>query len=128
MIPPAVVKELTRPQTPDAVGRWILEPREWLRVRRPMVRLPKFPAKLGAGEREAITLAEEISAELLLVDDGTGRQEARRRGLAVRGTLGVLGLAARHGLTDFPTAIARLRATNFRVSEELVQSLLEEHA
>ena len=85
-----------------------------------MVRLPKFPAKLGAGEREAITLAEEISAELLLVDDGTGRQEARRRGLAVRGTLGVLGLAARHGLTDFPNAIARLRATNFRVSEELV--------
>jgi predicted nucleic acid-binding protein len=69
-----------------------------------------------------------VSAGLLLIDDGAGRQEARRRRLPIIGTLGILGLAARHGLTDLPLAIARLRATNFRASEELIEWVLEEDA
>ena len=54
--------------------------------------------------------------------------EAKRRRLAIRGTLGILGLAARHGLTDLRSAIERLRGTNFRASEELIESVLDEDA
>jgi predicted nucleic acid-binding protein len=57
---------------------------------------PDPALKLGAGEREAIALAEELKAGLLL-DDGKARREARRRGLAVTGTLAVLAAAAENG-------------------------------
>lgn len=46
------------------------------------------------GEREEIALAEEVSADLLLVDDW----EARRRGPAVAGTVRVLADGAAAGL------------------------------
>jgi predicted nucleic acid-binding protein len=79
---------------------------------------------LGAGERAAIALAEELSADALLIDERDGRREAERCGLPVLGTLRVLADAAEHGLADLHTAFDRLRQTNFRASEQLLQSLL----
>jgi predicted nucleic acid-binding protein len=128
LAPPAVVKELTQPRTPEVVSGWIAEPPHWLRVRALSGPLAEFPTTLGAGEREAISLAEELRAAVLLIDDGAGRRESKRRSLAIRGTLGILGLAARHGLTDLRSAIGRLRETNFRASEELIESVLDEDA
>lgn len=55
------------------------------------------PASLGAGERAAIALAEELGAELLVTDDAGARREAMRRGLRVTGTLGVLREAREGG-------------------------------
>jgi len=109
LTPQAVVRELTQPRTPEVVSGWIAEPSDWLGVRTLSGPLAEFPTTLGAGEREAISLAEELRAEVLLIDDGAGRREAKRRRLAIRGTLGILGLAARHGLTDLWSAIERLR-------------------
>jgi predicted nucleic acid-binding protein len=128
LIPPAVVKELIQPRTPEVVSGWIAEPPDWLRVGPPPSPLAEFPTTLGAGEREAISLAEQVRAEVLLIDDGAGRREAKNRSLAIRGTLGILGLAARHGLTDLRPAMERLRETNFRASEELIEFLLDENA
>lgn len=128
LTPPAIVKELAQPRTPEAVRRWIGEPPGWLQVRAPLGPLPAFPATLGAGEQEAIALAEEVHADALLLDDWAGRKEAARRCLSVVGTLRVLSSAAEKGMLDLPAAIARLRATNFRASEELIQSVLEEDA
>lgn len=51
-------------------------------------------AKLDAGERDAITLATELYADQLIVDDRQGRREAERRGIPAIGTLGVLREAA----------------------------------
>jgi predicted nucleic acid-binding protein len=128
LIPPAVVKELTQPRTPEVIRRWIVEPPGWLQVRALLGPLPEFPATLGAGEQEAIALAEEAHAEALLLDDWAGRKEAARRHLSVVGTLGVLSSAAEKGLVDLPAAIARLRTTNFRASNELIQRALDEAA
>jgi len=128
LTPQAVVRELTQPRTPEVVSGWIAEPSDWLGVRTLSGPLAEFPTTLGAGEREAISLEEELRAEVLLIDDGAGRREAKRRRLAIRGTLGILGLAARHGLTDLRSAIERLRGTNFRASEELIESVLDEDA
>jgi len=64
---------------------------------------------LGAGEREAISLAQDLRAGLLLMDDLAGREEAEHHGFAVMGTLRVLELAAERGLLDFPAAITKLQ-------------------
>lgn len=52
--------------------------------------LKAVPADLGAGEREAIGLAVEIGADLVVLDDQQGRQVAREKGLSVTGTIGIL--------------------------------------
>jgi predicted nucleic acid-binding protein len=82
---------------------------------------------LDEGEREAIALAEEVAADLLLMDDWDGRQEAERRHLRVVGTLRVLADGASDGLTDLEQAFERLRQTNFRVNSDLLDSLLKEY-
>jgi uncharacterized protein len=60
--------------------------------------LAAVPATLGQGEREAIALAIETAADLVILDDRQGRRLARMRGLAVTGTVGVLVEARARGL------------------------------
>jgi len=52
---------------------------------------------LDPGEAAAITLAELLRADMLLIDERKGRAVARERGLKIRGTLGVLVDARRAG-------------------------------
>ncbi len=54
--------------------------------------------KLDRGEAEAIALALEIAAGLLLMDERRGRNEAKRFGIRFVGTLGVLIEAKARGL------------------------------
>ena len=124
LVPPAVITELTRERTPVVVRQWIASKPEWLQIRSPKGRLTAARQTLGPGELEAIALAEELSADALLMDERDGRREAERRGLAVLGTLRVLADAAEHDLA----ALSRLTQTNFRASEQLIQSLLERDA
>ena len=53
---------------------------------------------LDKGETAAIALAESLHADLLLMDECVGCRVARSRALRVTGTLGILDLAAEHGL------------------------------
>ena len=52
--------------------------------------LEELPEDLGVGEQEAIALALETKADLVILDDKQGRRIARERGLSVTGTVGVL--------------------------------------
>jgi len=52
------------------------------------------------GEAETITLALELGADILLVDDHDARNLAKKLGLQVMGTLGVLALAKYRGLVQ----------------------------
>src|SRR5947199_1834219 len=80
----------------------------------------------GAGEREAILIAQQTGADLLLIDERRGEVEAKRRGISTTGTLGVLLAAGGMGLLDPRTALHRLLAqTNFRASVEIQQKFLE---
>ncbi len=83
---------------------------------------------LDAGEREAISLASELQAILLLMDERDGVTIARDRGLKVVGTLAALDLAAAYGLVDLQTMFDRLRATTFRSPVRLMVSMLEQDA
>lgn len=53
---------------------------------------------LGEGERHVLTLALAMKPATVLMDDETARAEARRLGLAVKGTLGILLQAHQNGL------------------------------
>jgi predicted nucleic acid-binding protein len=83
---------------------------------------------LDDGERDAIALAIQLKADLVLMDDREAVHEATRLGLTVTGTLGVLEVAAEKRLVDLPDVLTRLRATNFRASNALFDSLLKRHA
>ena len=80
-------------------------------------------AQLDLGESQAIALAGELGAGVLLIDELAGRQEAKRRGLKVAGTLSVLDDADQAGLVKFDESIARLRKTSFRVSQAVLTEI-----
>jgi predicted nucleic acid-binding protein len=80
---------------------------------------------LGAGESEAIALSIEFSAERLILDDKKARRIARRLNLPVTGTLAVLLKAEERGiLSRVHDTLDGLIATNFRVSDALVEEVL----
>ena len=88
LIPPAVLAELKHPLAPKPVRDWACDTPKWLEVLSPKDSLTL--AQLDLGETEAIALATEMHAEVLLIDEQAGRQEAVRRGLRVAGTLSVM--------------------------------------
>ncbi|MBI3492741.1 MAG: DUF3368 domain-containing protein [Acidobacteria bacterium] len=125
IVPPAVVSELTQKRSPEPVRIWLSNRPDWLQVRAPMRALDSLRTVLGAGERDAIALAAEISADALLIDDWDARQEAHRLGIPVMGTLRVLADASEHGFADLVVAFDRLRQTNFRARDQLLDQLVK---
>src|SRR5215469_3608238 len=106
LIPEAVADELKQHSTPDSVRHWAAHRPAWLQV----VPLTARPANvalsdLDPGEHDAILLALHLKADLVLMDDREGVEEARRLGLSVTGTLGILDRAAEHGLIELAPAI-----------------------
>jgi predicted nucleic acid-binding protein len=127
VIPQEVLTELTDPEAPPEVLRWIQSPPQWLRVRRPRITQDDHALEeIDPGERAAILLAQQERDVLLLIDDAAGRAEANRRGIPNTGTLGVLRAAAIRQLLDLPDALKQLSATNFRVPQALLSDLLTE--
>ena len=118
IVPCAVVRELRGAGAPTLVQTWIAQPPAWLEER------PDPPADptlefLDRGENAALTLAQLLNADELLIDDRAGRAEAERRHLPVTGTLGVLANAHLAGLLDFDQALVLLRSTSFRLHPEV---------
>jgi predicted nucleic acid-binding protein len=124
LIPEAVFEELRHDRTPRSVSDWMESPPEWLEVI--SVNPPPAPKGLGKGEWEAITIAQSLTEDIiLLMDDSEGRAYAEQLGLRVVGTLGLLVRAAQLNLLDLREAIERLLQTNFRAHPRLIRSLLE---
>jgi len=128
LIPQAVYDELQQERTPAPVRAWVANRPAWLEVRQASVPLDSELEELDRGEREAIALALELQADLLILDDRDARVEASRRNLVVIGTLRVLEDAAQLGLVDLPRALLRLQQTTFRASPYLVRALLDRDA
>lgn len=108
--------ELHGLKTPKMVREWADNLPAWVEVMKP-TRLE--PSTLDLGEMEAIALARELNAPVLL-DEREARTEAKKQGVLVIGTLGVLELGDERGLLNLPAAVAKLRATNARISSELL--------
>lgn len=126
LIPPAVLAELKYPFGPKPVRDWADNaPRV---VGGSESQEPSDPAKLDLGEAEAIALVTELNADVVLIDERAGRQEALRRGLKVAGTLSVLDEADQAGLVIFDEAVAELRKTSFRVSQAVLTEIRKKRA
>ena len=92
-IPNAVANELAThpgPAAREAIQNAI--PEGWLRIETaqdsPLLKI--LLLQLHSGEAEAIALATDLKADIVLIDEQEGRQLASKAGLAVTGVLGVL--------------------------------------
>ncbi len=127
VIPPAVQDELLASHAPAPVRAWINNPPQWVEVRTPGKINFHIDRTLDEGEREAISLVQNLSGPtLLLIDDLPARIEARRLGLEIIGTLGVLLVAHKRSLLDIRQAIDLLRNTSFNGTETLFQHFLDQ--
>jgi predicted nucleic acid-binding protein len=127
-IPPSVLAELSDPFAPVQVRAWTAQPRDWLSVVPLRAPADSFLQHLDDGERDAIALAEQQQANLLLMDERDGVVAARARNLEVIGTLGVLDIAAARGWIDLQEMFGRLRQTTFRSPKRLMATMLEHDA
>ena len=124
VLPAGVLAELQHPRTPPRVASWAREVPPWVRVISP--KGPVEDVGLGRGEAEAITIAMQVAADVVLIDERKATVVARHRGLLVTGTLGVLALAAESKLVDLEASIGRLLETNFRASPALIDDILRQ--
>jgi hypothetical protein len=72
LIPPAVREELNQPNTPEQVRAWLARPPRWLELVNPTRALDPALSHLDLGEVQAIALALERRADLLLLDERDG--------------------------------------------------------
>lgn len=126
IVPEAVHKELCHPAAPLKVRDWATALPAWVVIRRADAIVDTDLNALGAGERAAIALAILLNADLLLIDERKGTAVALGKGIDVTGTLGVLRLAARRGLVDLEETFTRLKGTNFRYRQDILDALLKE--
>ena len=126
IIPPAVADELGAPQAPLGVRNWIMNPPTWLQIQSVENSEIINPSKLDPGEQEAILLAEQINADLIILDDKAARKVAAQLQLRTIGLLGILKDAANDGLLDLTATFAQLREAGFWVSPDLLDRLLQD--
>lgn len=114
IVPPAVLDELRAASALHATFDW-----SFVRVVMPqsILRVEALLAELDRGESEAIVVALEIGADLLLIDEKTGRDVAKRMGIRRTGLVGVLLEAKGRGLiVSVAAELNRLvEQTSFRI-------------
>jgi len=129
LIPPAVFGELAvsrdaaLPVIDVASFSWII-----LETPKDQDRVQQLRDVLDAGEAEAIVLAVERQAELLLVDERRGRRMAEALGLRITGLLGVLADAKRAGLIASikPVLDELIENAKFWIGPDLYREVLAE--
>ncbi len=86
--------------------------------------------EIEIGEAEAIVLAKELNADLILLDEKIPRIIAKSLGLSVTGSLAVLFLAWKKGLIedDLDDLLDELKSKGVYFSEDVVKALKERYA
>lgn len=125
LLPTAVLDEIAAGG--DKVGAIDVGQADWIKVRALQdYRRADLLTDLDRGEAETIALAQELNADLIIIDERMGRRYARHLGLTMTGTLGVLIRAKREGLIgEIGPLVEKLRHGGIRLSDELVRRTLE---
>ena len=86
----------------------------------------KYFLGLDSGEAEAIILASEINADLIILDEKLGRFHAKNAELKVTGTIGILIKAKSDGLiTELKPLLNELTDKDVWISEKLKNEIIE---
>jgi len=124
IIPEAVYEEITTKE----YERLIFGRLEWIESRSVTdVELTVFLEKLiDRGEAEAIVLAKELNATLL-IDDAKARKYAKLLNIEAIGTLGLLKIAKRSGLVpSVRKVIEGMLAEGYYIEDRLVRKILKD--
>lgn len=129
LIPPAVWHEVVE-RGAGKPGANEVKEADWIQVREVAntALVQALRQDLDAGEAEAIALAVEVDANLLLMDERLGRATAQHFGLRYIGLIGVLMMARQRELiTEVKPDLDRLRqVAGFYISESLYRRVLKD--
>lgn len=126
IVPTEVVHELARGGATGLPSGLTYNHLTWIDVQ-PVTNPPSSAllSKLDQGEAEVITLALEIGANLVIMDEQMGVKVARDQGLTVLGSVGVLLLAKRKGLlVEVKPHILEMHAKGVRLSASFMQKAI----
>ena len=131
VIPEAVFRELTSNENyPDEAE--LIRGCSFIRVvsvtDKKTVSVLQRATGLDLGESEAIVYADDVGADLLLMDEIPGRRVATEMGLNIMGSVGVLVLAFKEGClskADVESAFQKILAANRHISSKLIDDALE---
>lgn len=125
VIPPQIAAELADSKRPESVQDFIRHKPHWLRVQAPAT-VEVIP-DLHEGECAAISLATELNADLIVIDESDGRSAALARHLQITGTIGILQRAAELNLLDLADSFRRIKQTDFWISPKLLDAELAKY-
>jgi predicted nucleic acid-binding protein len=128
LIPRAVYEELLDERAGETVIAAV-KSSTWIEVRfsQNQLLVDELRTRINIGEAEAITLADEVKATRLLIDERLGRQAAKDLGLKVTGVLGILLAAKKEALITSvkPIMDNLVNQANFRISRQLYDEILD---
>lgn len=127
IIPHAVYQELLALEHFE-VDITIIKGSNWLKVQKSTNKLliEELSQELDIGESEAIALAYEIEAGLLIIDEKRGRKKAKALGIKTVGLIGVVSELKKRGFVTFVKPILdELRTSGFWISDDLYQKILD---
>ncbi|MEQ1746280.1 MAG: DUF3368 domain-containing protein [Saprospiraceae bacterium] len=127
VIPPKVLMEVQALQD-FGVDTSTFEQADWIKVQSPQnaIEVSQLLSEINRGEAEAIVLAEETKAGLLLIDERLGWRVAQRKNIPTVGLLGCLIKSKKVGyIKRVKPVIDDLQSrAGFWVGEELIAKVL----
>jgi predicted nucleic acid-binding protein len=126
VVPPAVRDEVLAGGQ-GAVGSAQMRQATWIRtVTLQDPQRADLLSDLDRGEAEVLSLAQELGADLVIMDERLARRHAKRVGLRLTGTLGVLLKAKSLGFVPtIAPLIDQLREGGIHLSDAVVAETLE---
>ena len=125
-IPEEVFKEVAE-KGKDKPGSQLVKEAGWIETKpiEDKTQVNFLMASLEKGEAEVLSLAKEIRADLILLDEEKARKSAAIAGFEVMGILGVLIVAKNLGLIqEIRPSIEELKRKRFRISDRIVAEAL----